>query len=305
MGELFALLSALCFSMSNVTIGRGVEAEGGENGAFLSIVVTAAISGSVWLVQIALHGAPVLHLRSVLWFAGAGILTIFIGRVFYYASIQQLGSVRGSAVKRLNPLFSVVLGVLLLGESIEFSMMCGMALIIASFVVLIRQSMRASAIKRVGKQAQTWSERLGGLGFVYGPVSALAYAFGYVARKEGMVLMPDAAFGTMLGSVVGALMFLAMAQIVPSYRTSVRLTFTVFNPWLLGAGVLSTAGQMLYFMALSYSTISKVAMIGSIEAILTIMLTVIVTRSFKQLNGPVLLAAGLGVAGTMLIVVRW
>jgi drug/metabolite transporter (DMT)-like permease len=305
MGEWLALLSACCFAASNVTIMRGAGASGQENGAFLSILITTAIAGAIWLTRCLGHGFPALDAHAMLWFAGAGILTIFIGRVFLYASVQHLGAVRASAVKRLNPLFSVMLGILLLGEPFDPAMAAGMLLIGASFAVLVRQSLQARGAARAsaaGATMPSWGASLRQLGFVYGPVSALAYAFGYVARKQGLVLMPDAAFGTMLGSAVGALVFVAMGQFVASYRSALRATFTEFNPWLSAAGVLSSAGQLLYFAALSSSSISRVAMISSMEAFVTIFLTVAVTRSFQQLNGPVLLAAGLGVAGTVFLV---
>ena len=117
--------------------------------------------------------------------------------------------------------------------------------------------------------------------------------------------MPDPAFGTMVGSLVGALVFVLTAQVVTSYRIALRQTFTAFNPWLFAAGVLSSVGQLLYFAALSSSSISRVAMISSMEVFVTIFLTVAITRSFRQLNAPILLAASLGVAGTMFIVLWW
>jgi drug/metabolite transporter (DMT)-like permease len=306
MGEWLALLSACCFAASNVTIMRGNSGSGQDNGAFLSILITLAIAGAMWLSQCLRHGVVGFNSVAMLWFAGAGILTMFFGRVFNYASIQHLGAVRASAVKRLNPLFSVLLGVLLLGEPFDSAMAAGMVLIGASFAVLVRQSLKARDAGHGGAAAEeappSWGARLRQLGFVYGPVSALAYAFGYVARKQGLILVPDAAFGTMLGSAVGALVFVLMGQFVTSYRSALRSTFTEFKPWLFAAGVLSSAGQLLYFAALSSSSISRVAMISSIEAFVTIFLTVAVTRSFQQLNGPVLLAAGLGVAGTVFLV---
>ena len=309
MGEWLALLSACCFAASNVTITRGAGTKGQDNGAFLSILLTTGIAGAIWLAQGVRNGWPSLHAISTLWFAGAGILTIFIGRVFLYASIQHLGAVRASAVKRLNPLFSVMLGILLLGESFDVAMLIGMLLIGSSFAVLIRQSLKARGAEREGSAEQaaesSWRVALANLGFFYGPVSALAYAFGYVARKQGLILMPDPAFGTMVGSLVGALVFVLTAQVVTSYRTALRQTFTAFNPWLFAAGVLSSAGQLLYFAALSSSSISRVAMISSMEVFVTIFLTVAITRSFRQLNAPILLAASLGVAGTMFIVLRW
>ena len=303
MGELLALCSACCFAAANVTITRGAGAKGQDNGAFLSILLTAAIGAAWWLLHSAGHGFAPMRMASMLWFAGAGILTIFIGRVFLYASVQHLGAVPASAVKRLNPLFSVLLGVLLLGEAFDTGMAFGMLLIGASFAVLIRQSLRTAA-PAAGGPARSLGAALVNLGYFYGPVSALAYAFGYVARKQGLVGMPDPAFGTMFGSVVGALVFVLIAQFVASYRVALVQTFSAFNPWLFAAGVLSSAGQLLYFAALSSSTIARCAMLSSMEAFFTIFFTVAVTRSCRQLTAPVLAACALGVAGTAFIVLK-
>lgn len=302
MGEWLALCSAACFAAANVTITRGAV-KGKDNGAFLSILLTMSIAGAWWLWRSRSHGLASPDTASLLWFAGAGILTIFIGRVFLYASVQRLGAVPASAVKRLNPLFSVLLGVLLLGEPFDGAMAVGMMLIAASFAVLICQSLRAAS-KAPGQGAGSVRATLANLGYFYGPVSALAYAFGYVARKEGLVGMPDPAFGTMFGAVVGALVFVVIARFVDSYKVALRQTFTTFNPWLFAAGVLSSAGQLLYFAALGSSTIARCAMLSSMEAFFTIFFTVAVTRSGKQLTAPVLLACALGVAGTAFIVIK-
>ena len=48
MGECLALLSACCFAASNVTIMRSAGAKGQDNGAYLSILLTAVIAGLAW-----------------------------------------------------------------------------------------------------------------------------------------------------------------------------------------------------------------------------------------------------------------
>lgn len=306
MGELLALFSACCFAASNITIARGAAAKAQDNGAFLSILITAVMAAVVWIATGLDKGWPQAGLASLLWFAAAGVLTMFIGRVFLFASVQHLGAVRASAVKRLNPVFSVLLGVLVLGDSIDAYTAIGMLLIFSSFALLVRQSLNAAGAAGTVRDAprESWQSRLKSLGFFYGPVSALAYAVGYVARKQGLVLTPDAALGTMVGGIVGALVFVIAARFIDSYRTSLRAAFTCFNPWLFAAGVLSSVGQLLYFAALSHATISRVALVSSMEVFVTIFLSVIILRKTEQLSAATLQAAALGVAGTVLIVLH-
>lgn len=290
------------FATSNIAVIRGFDGKTRSGGAFVSIVITFTLSFTIWALAGLRNGWSPITGAAVAWFALAGVLTIFFGRVFLYASIQHLGAVRASAIKRLNPFFSVLLGVLLLGESLNRSLLAGMALICVSFYVLVRQTLRSEPSPEARTDGPGALERLKNLGYLYGPVSAFAYASGYVARKQGLLILPDAALGTMLGALTGIVVFVAAAQFAGSYREDIRQTFRALNPWLLLAGVLSSLGQLCYFVALSHSSITKIALITSMEVFVTMFLSVVVFRSKEQLTRDVVAAAFLGVAGTVLVI---
>lgn len=304
MGEWLAVLSMALFASSNLAIARAVARGSRDNGAFLSILITSVMALAAWLYLNAGARLPAVGGAALAWFASAGVLTMFIGRVFVFASVQHLGAVRGSAVKRLNPMFSVMLGVLVLGEPMDAAMVTGMLLIFSSFGVLVRQSLRnaGAGVDDAEASMRDCFGLLINVGYVYGPVSALAYAIGYVARKQGLVLVPDPALGTLVGALVGALVFALAAAFVDSYRESIRSTFTRFDPWLVAAGVLSSLGQLSFFAAISHTTISRVALITSMETFMTILLSLALFRSRDGLSASVLFAAGLGAAGTGFIV---
>ncbi len=310
MGELFAVLSASFFAAANITITRGATSESQDNGAFLSIVLTVVIAGAMWAAAYTTRGTPTITAAGLAWFAAAGLLTIFLGRVFVYASIQYLGAVRASAVKRLNPFFTVLLGILVLGEPLTGGLAAGMGLIFASFVVLIRHSLRAArgVADAAIPQRSLWRRTrrafttAGSLGYFYGPVSALAYAVGYVGRKKGLDEIPDPFLGTLVGSLVGMLAFLTAALFQASYRRAVRSAVTRFNGWLLAAGIFSTLGQVCYFVALNYSTMTRVALISAMEVFITMFLSLYLLRARERLSVPVVVAASMGVLGTAFIV---
>jgi drug/metabolite transporter (DMT)-like permease len=294
-GDAIAFASAACFAAANVTIARGVRGESEDNGAFVSLLITIGISGALWLAFGIARGFEPVTIRALLWFAGAGVFTAFIGRVFYYASVQRLGAMRSAAMKRLNPFFALILGVAVLGETLTGNMVVGLALIAASFAVLVA----ASARGRVGERAGV-GRRLLDAGYIYGPISALGYATGYLLRKMGLADAPDALLGAMVGCIVGAALFVATAAFNRDYAAAVRATFRRPNPWLLGAGVLSSFGQILYFAALNVSPMSRVALIGSMEVFVTLLLTAVFLK--EKLTASIGIAATLGVLGTAFIV---
>lgn len=306
MGELFALLSAVCFATANVTITRGSTSKDADNGAFLSILLTAVVAGLAMLVSGSAPAVDGLSTPGLAWFALGGVLTAFVGRVFLFASVQSLGAMRASTVKRLNPFFAVILGALVLGESLGGWMIPGMILIFTSFVFLARDSWRRSSavVATPGGNAATVTSRLLDLGLVYGPISAFAYALGYLARKQGLNYIPDPFLGTTVGALAGIGAYVLASLAIPAYRTAITNTFTRINPWFYVTGTLASFGQLCYFVALSYSTVSRVALISSMEVFITIFLSLWIFRTQEKLTANTLIAASLGVLGTGLILLR-
>lgn len=294
MGEFYAFVSALCFAISNVTIMRGARRNTEDNGVFLSLLLTAAISALLWLATGLHHGFAPVSLRGALWLAGAGVFTGFIGRVFLYASIQRLGAMRAAAIKRLNPVFATLLGIGVLGETVSGAAAWGALLIVASFGVLVLAQWR-------GRSTDTTTpSQLLNLGYVYGSLSALGYALGNLMRKSGLNDTPDPFFGAMVGTLVGAALYVAVAGFSPGYREAVRQTFRRPNPWLYSAGVMASCGQILNFAALNLSPMSRVALIGSMEVFLTIGLSLAFFG--ERLTRGLAAAALLGVLGTAVLV---
>jgi drug/metabolite transporter (DMT)-like permease len=291
-GDALALASATCFAISNVTIARGARPDAEDNGAFVSLLITTLIAGVAWIGLGLARGFQPVTARALLWFAGAGVFTAFVGRVFFYESVQRLGAMRSSALKRLNPFFAVLLGVLVLGETLTRGMTIGLALIAASFGVLVlgtRRTLGADKIER--REIARW-------GYIYGIVSALGYSSGYLLRKMGLAEAHDALLGAALGCLVGALLFLVTATMSADYARAVRSTFARPNRILIAAGVMSSFGQILYFAALNEIPMSRVALISSMEVFVTLFLGFAFLRKHESLTAALIVAAALGVAGT-------
>jgi drug/metabolite transporter (DMT)-like permease len=105
----------------------------------------------------------------------------------------------------------------------------------------------------------------------------------------------------MFGALVGTVLFLAAATRLQSYRIAVVSAVTVFNPWLLSAGVLASAGQLLYFTAIDQSTLTRATLIVSIEVFLTILFSVVFFRARESISACAISAALMGFLGTAMI----
>jgi len=294
-GDLIALAAALFWAVANLTIARGARSSA-DNGAFLSILLTVGLSGAIWLGAggLARTAEAAAAPSALAWFAVAGVLSLFFGRVFLHASIHWLGAVRGASIKRLAPFFSVLLAVLVLGERLTLPVVAGMLLIFGAFAVLVMEAGWPAAGGEPTRRINP--------GLWYGGISAFAYAAGNIARKWGLDELPDPTLGVFVSALAGALLFLATALAVRSYREAVVSTFTRFNGWLVVTGVLASLGQLLFFVALDRSTVTRVTLIVSCEVFITMALSAFLGSARERLTRPVLLAAALGFAGTVVIV---
>lgn len=296
-GESLALLSGLSYAVANVSIAKSASRGGGDNGALLSIIVTVLLAFIVWLSDITLHSVRVSYIEpaGLAWFAIAGLLTIVLGRAFFFQSVARIGAIRASAVNRLNPFFSVLVAATILGESISTSAQVGMGLIALSFLIVIRNALYQwkslhSAIDTPSLSA-----------YSFGAASALSYAFGYTARRFGLDVIPDANFGTLVGAATSLLIYCMIAIFSDHYRAALLRIFDGTTRWhLMAAGCISV-GQISQFAAISYIEVSRVVMITSCEIFLSIILSLYVVRTERQPDGLTLIGAIVAAIGVVLI----
>ena len=295
LGDGFTVASSFFFAASNILVAQGNREAREDNGAFVSLLITAGISGALWLAVGVARGFEPVTWRALAWFCGAGAFTAFIGRVFFYHAIEKLGAMRSSTMKRLIPFFAVMLGVGVLGERLTAGMVAGLLLILASFAMLLGGAR--------GTRAEP-GRKGGGLnaGYVYGPVSALGYATGYLLRKMGLAEAHDALLGASVGCIAGAALFAATGLVSERYARAVRATFQRPSGWLLAGGTAATFGQVFYFAALNENPMARVALVSSSEVFITLLLGWIFLRRRESLTRSVVLAAVLGFAGAALVI---
>lgn len=295
-GQGLAAASATAFAFANNFVSR-TTASGGDKGVTFSVLVTMILSAGLWLV---LERADTLEAafdwQAFALFAVAGVLAMVFGRTLVFESIRRLGVSRSTAVKRLNPFFSVILAALLLGEAVTRLDMLGILAIAVAFGVLIRESM--------ARQHLTAPPKPPPAAYLFGVFGALAYAAAYVARKAGLEMWPAPSLGTFLSAATGFAAFAVLTLFSIRYRANFTGMFRHLDRWIFAAAVMVSLGQILLFAALAYESVSTVVMIASLEIFVSIFLSVLVFRS-EPVPGPlILLAAGLAMGGVALVAIE-
>ncbi|MDU8941806.1 EamA family transporter [Ovoidimarina sediminis] len=294
LGEILALLSALAFALFNVTVSA-TSGSRGDKGVLFSVIVTIGFSAAVFLVLEA-GRAPIPTGPDTWWglafFAGAGVSAMAFGRSLVFSSIRRLGPTRASAVKRLNPFFSVVLAALILAEPVTALDGWGLLAIACAFALLVSDSLR---------RANAAQASVTPLAYGIGAAAALAYAVAYVGRKAGLDLVDAPALGTLVSALAGFAAFALLALVSPVYRGMFRGVFRNIDRPVLFSAILVSVGQILMFAALAHAPVTTVVMISSLEIFFSLFLSWLVFGTEQRPGLPVFLSAALAVTGVVLV----
>ncbi|QYX56537.1 DMT family transporter [Roseovarius sp. SCSIO 43702] len=290
-GEGFALLAALSYGLAGVTIVRGKASARGDNGVFLSVVLTAAVSGALWLGWGQVRLAAVASLDAVepiAVFLAAGLFSMVLGRTTMYRATEQIGPVAASLLRRLTPVIALPIGVVFLAEFPAAQTYFGAGLVIAGVML------------HIGRPARTPGDGPG-LGWLLGVGSAAFYAVSYVLRSHGLDQLPDAAFGTFIGALAGLAWMMGAALTRAGGPARLRRLLTDRGPWHWLTAAALSAGQIFQFFALKSAPVVVVATLGSLEVFFTALLGVVLIGAGAVTARRIWLPALLAVAGTVLL----
>lgn len=298
LGEVFAILSVVAFAFGGVAIAKARKTGSSDGGALLSVVLTAILSGLVWLATDERRGSPAMDRSGVTglaWFAVSGLLSTAAGRALYFRSVQDLGAIRASAVKRAIPLFSVIFGVSLLREPLTTSKMIGVGLIATSIVALGSIDLRAPR--------GSSREPVNPLGYIWGTVSGISYAASYVARKLGLNLVPDGALGTFVGALAAMSYYVAAASLHQRSRVNSISALTARNGWAIVAALGFSLGQIANFYAIQWTAVSTVGAIQALEVFVSMLVAALILRTERLPSLFTVAAAGIATLGVLLMLV--
>lgn len=298
-GEALALFSALAFALGSVAIAKAMAKGSGESGVLLAVLITGILSAIAWSVVNGSAGAPAaMQPASLAWFAASGVLATVWGRLALFKSIHHAGVIRATTTRRLIPFFSVAAAWAILDERIGGTAAIGMALVAASFALLLWD-----ARGRIEKHAPSASDRSVGLGYAFGVAGAAAYALSFIARKMGLDISPDPYLGALIGSFAALLYYAVGSMIGARYRAAFAQLRQRPEPWQLLAALCISIGQISQFVALSFTGVSQVAIVNSVEVFISAYLAVAVFRT-ETMPGPLVLAGTiLATAGVVLVAI--
>jgi len=184
LGEICALLTAVCFTASSLSFGIASRAVGGiATNQFRLWAALPVLGALVWLTTGSLWPTAAPGSRLLL-LALSGLAGLVFGDIGYFHALATIGPRLSSVVNATWPAMATGIAVLQ-GEAANGAMVLGIAMSMAGVVVVLLRGREGSAWRADLTRTQWWT---GVGGAVLG---ALGQASGVVLAKLGMARAED------------------------------------------------------------------------------------------------------------------
>lgn len=308
LSETFAVASALCVALSSMFL-----AELRGRVAFLQLLrwqLLAAFAINA-AISLALGGWRTLGISEFWLLVGSGVVGMAIGNTTYLATVFSVGPRMTALLFSLSAPFSVALGYLVLGETINGYQGIGIVLVMSAvaFAIGISGLPISSKWSSAGMPAaapgamshaplgmKTW------LGICLGVATALLQAVGTLLARPAMAagVEPFTAMAVRCG--LAAAIFTALAYTPSGATAHGPLRLKAFGMAMAATCLGTVLGMVLFMAALHRGDVGVVSTLGSLTPVL--ILPMVWIRSGVPPTAGAWFGALLAIAGIGMISVR-
>ena len=293
--DFLALGAAACWALSSVTSvapSRHLGAIAFTRWRVLSVALL------LWAIVACTGGWRTLG-ASVAWpLALSGLLGIFVGDVALFAAMNRLGPRRCGVLFATHAVFSAVLGMTLLGETMGVQALLGAALTLGGV-------MTAVLLGQHKDEDHAWERHRGrlGVGVALALLAALCQALGSLIAKPAMAAGVDPlAASALRATVASGAHFALLALGVGVARAQAPASPKVLAQTALNGFVGMGLGMTLVLLALRHGDVGMVAILSSVSPVL--LLPLLWLKLGRSPAPGAWLGAVMTVAGTAIILSR-
>jgi drug/metabolite transporter (DMT)-like permease len=274
MGELLAILALTMFS-TNIILTKVASARVAVSLGFLVAVIVNVLFASLLVaIQVTIRQEPLrVDLSALLLFALAGFFSTYLGRWFLYDSVVRLGPSRASAFQASNPMFTVLIAWLVLGETLtRTDVAAAVAILLGLFLASYRPPERGSDLvgqtpERSPREEKTRSALSHGVrltvssGAFLALFGAFSYAVSNVLRGSAIRDWNEPVLGVLIGAVVGLIAYVLLGSEARGFLSKLKHVNRRSIYLYAISGVLTVLAQACMIAAMRYAPVSIVTLI--------------------------------------------
>jgi uncharacterized membrane protein len=283
-GEFFALANAFLFALHNLLTKKGLRY---SNPA--TAVITSLLINVVFLWGVSLLFVPLSSLSSaaILIFVVVGFFQPGLTRLLTYKGIDALGVAITDPIRATTPLFSAMMAIIFLGETITPAIIAATLMIMAGITLL---SWRGGSLKLLGSAVYLWY-----------PIAASALAgASQVVRKFGLAAVPHPFLAAAVTASSSFVVSVLTLWYVEKSQETWKMNRQCFG-WFLAAGVTVSLGMACIYYALDRGNVSVVIPISSTGPFFSLILTALFLRDVERVTLRIVLSAALIIGGVLLL----
>jgi drug/metabolite transporter (DMT)-like permease len=288
-GFLFAILTAAAFALSQVMIRRATYQ---SEESFTAVAVSGLIGTPIFVILLTVFGEWSAFI-SFTWsqyvlLVAAGLVHLIIARFLFFNSTRIIGANPTVAITRTSIVFSVLFGVVFLGETV--TVLQGFA----AFVIMVGAILTNTEITRT-------TFRISTKGLLMGFGTAICSATSAALIRPVMQVTDNvyaATFVMYLAAYAAIILILVFSRQQRAFVLEQdRKTFTI----LALSAVILVGGHLCRFTALQYSPVSIVQPIIATIVIFVLLFSWIANRRIDVFNWRVIVGIVMVLLGVFLI----
>lgn len=270
MAALLAIVSSFAYALTMVIARVGLRKSDSFSGSLVSVCFSLAGALVAFAVFMPIHS---ISIRSIVFFAAAGISGPCVGRLLLYAGINRVGSAVASSVYSVKPLFAALAAVLLLGEKITAPIGIGTLMIVVGLVII-------SSTKGNGQTTTSLSKK----DLIFPLLAGASYGLAQVLRKLGLLVNAEPVLGLLIQNFAAISFTLAIANLQKGQK-KVR-AWSSLRGWAIfgSAGICSAIGQLCVFAALNIGDVVIVVPLTTISPLFVLLMAALFLRDIERIT---------------------
>jgi drug/metabolite transporter, DME family len=286
-GVLLALLAAITSAFCVVLVRRN---SANSNSFNMSLIITSVGLIVLWPMAISFMGQETINLEGTLLFAVSGFLSPGIVRLFYYKGLRKLGASTNSAVFSIYPLYSALLAIVILSETLTGQNWIGIILIVCGVIAL-----------QYCSPAKGCKERDGLRNWIFPITGGITIAIGSIISKYALNLSNAPIFGVAIAYTFSLLPYGIILLASKQTRIELNLKQDLRLFWIAGIG--QAISWTFTYAAFHFDQVAIANSIISTEPIFVVMLGYFLLRNIEDVSKKVAASIIITVLGVVFVVI--
>ncbi|MGB9913920.1 MAG: DMT family transporter [Candidatus Bathyarchaeales archaeon] len=284
-GAALALLAAATSALSVILVRKHSV----DSNAFnISLIISVSGMTVLWLPAILLTDESAINIGSCLLFALSGALSPALVRLFYYSGLKRIGAPVNASLFSIYPLYSALLGVLLLSERLSAQNWGGIIIVMLGSV-LVASTAPKNGVNSVFSKKNLALPLAGGA----------ALAVSNIIRKYALNLYSAPTLGVIIAYASSLLIYSLVLAVHAPTRKELSVTRDLRLFWKAGVG--QAISWVLIFYALSCEQVSTVTTLLVTEPLFVAIFAYLFLRKVDNITRRLALGTVLTAFGVALV----